>query len=171
MAYSVSIDRIAEDVPTEVRDEILLFLLDYGFPYVATVSDNERLRAVYSSHFTNRQTLDWLKDRLEQISSSRRGVVAIALTETNRIHTWGLSKVLLRKGQTKCTTTHSYGVGYEMSPACIANLEGRELDIREILGNTFPADVRELQRVDIPMVPQHVNCRHVLSPIGDLLNP
>ncbi len=166
--YSVRVDRIAEDVPVEVRDEILVLLRDYGFPFVATVSDKERLTAIYSNHFTNRQTLDWLKDQLEQISSTQRGVVAIALTETNRLHTWGLAQVLLKRGQTKCTTNHSYGVGHQMSPTCVANLEGRELDVGEILANTFPSDARELKRIDIPMVPQHVNCRHVLAPIGEL---
>jgi hypothetical protein len=164
--YSVKVETLAQDISDEVRNEILEFLRNYDFPYVRTVSDKTRLRSAFIDCFTNRRTVDWLKHELEQIpSSTRQAAVAIALTESNRLHTWGVGQVLKKKGQTKCTTVHGNGTGKERGCACQTNLEGKDLSIDEILANSFPADVRELKRTDIPMVPQHVNCRHVLAPL------
>lgn len=54
-----------------------------------------------------------------------------------------------------------------MSPVCRRNLEGKQLDIEEIIKNSFPKKYEDLRRTDIPMIPQHVNCRHVMAPIEE----
>jgi hypothetical protein len=165
--YSAKIETLARDIPDEVRSEILAFLQSYNFPYVRTVSDKARLRSAFIDYFTNRRTLDWLKQELGQIPSGSResAAVAIALTESNRLHTWGMGQVLRKKGESRCTTVHGNGAGRESRCACQTNLEGKELNTDEILANSFPSDVRELKRTDIPMVPQHVNCQHLLAPL------
>ena len=167
MPYAVMADRIAQDIPEGVRSQILDFLSTYDFPYVTTVSESnkERLKDIFREHFVDRHDLPWLRDQISSIALPR-GVAPIAFTETNRMHTRGLGQLLLNRGETACKTIHSYGSG-TMQPVCIANLEGRALNISEILRNTFPADIRELSRNDVPMVPQHPNCRHVLSPFRD----
>lgn len=97
---------------------------------------------------------------------SLRGVAAVAWCETNRLHTMGLGTVLLSKGIKKCTTVHSYG-RRPMSPVCHNNLEGKQLDIQEVINNSFPKRYEDLMRTDIPMIPQHPNCRHVMAPIEE----
>jgi len=52
-----------------------------------------------------------------------------------------------------------------MGTACRINLEGKILDIKEVLNNSFPATIDGLRRTDVPMIPQHINCRHVMAPI------
>jgi len=77
----------------------------------------------------------------------------------------GLGAVLLSRGEKKCRTIHSYGYTSPMSLICRNNLEGKQLEIEQIIKNSFPKNYAELSRTDIPMIPQHVNCRHVMAPI------
>ena len=163
--YKVRVDYIAQDIDDEVKNAILEFLANYDFPYSATVTDKKALKNIFTEHFQKRHSLYWLKDQIIRIAINRRGVTPIALCETNRLHTKGLGTVLLSKGQTKCTTVHTYGYTTPMSPECYRNLEGKTLDIKEIITNSFPKTVDELNRKDIAMIPQHVNCRHVMSPL------
>ena len=165
--YSVKVDTLAQDIPDEAQKEILGFLQAYDFPYVSTVPDKVRLRSIFIDYFTNRWTLDWLKHEFEQIpsGSGRQSAIAISLMESNRLHTWGMGRVLKKKGQTRCITVHHSGRPTETGCACQINLEGKDLNMDEILANTFPVDVGALKRTDIPMVPQHVNCRHILAPL------
>lgn len=163
MTYNVNVKSIAIDIDDEVRNAILRRLETYDFPYVSTVQNKPALRELFKKHFQERHTIDWLKGQLESLVTSRRGIVPIAMTETNRLHTGGLSDVLLSKGKTQCTTVHTYGME-GMSPNCRNNLEGRTSDIREILANSFPRSTNDLSR-NIPMIPQHVNCRHVMAPL------
>jgi hypothetical protein len=169
MPYEVRADRIAVDVSDEVRDSIIQYLQTYSFPYVTTVNDKAGLRSLFIEHFQNRHNLDWLKDRIYSIASSRnlQGVAAVPWSETNRLHTAGLGNLLLRKGQTTCTTIHSYG-DRSMSDVCRRNLEGKTLNIGEIITNSFPQTRDELGREDVPMIPQHFNCRHVMAPLVDI---
>ena len=90
-------------------------------------------------------------------------MASVAFTEPNRIHTMVLGDMLLSKGISQCKTTHTYGME-QMSPVCQANLEGKLLDIKEVLSNTCPPTYQDLLRIDCCMIPQHVNCRHVMSP-------
>lgn len=163
MTYNVNVESIAIDIDDKVRNAILTRLETYDFPYVSTVPNKTALRELFKKHFKEKHTIDWLKGQLEGMVTSRRGIVPIAMTETNRLHTGGLADVLLSEGKTQCTTVHSYGME-GMSSKCGSNLEGKTLDIREILVNSFPSSTSELSR-DIPMIPQHVNCRHVMSPL------
>ena len=94
-----------------------------------------------------------------------RGANAAARSETNRLHTKGLGTVLLKQGQTKCKTIHTYSYTTTMSEECRRNLEGKTLDIEEIITNSFPANIKSLNKKDLPMIPQHPNCRHVMSPL------
>lgn len=168
MPYEVRVDRIAVDVSDEVKEFVIKFLQDYTFPFVTTVSDKAGLRSIFIEHFQHRHTLDSLKDRIYSISSAAnlRGVAAVAWTETSRLHTAGLGKLLLSKGQKSCKTVHSYG--YEgMSDVCRKNLEGKTLDVQEIITNSFPPTRNGIMRTDIPMIPQHINCRHVIAPMED----
>ena len=87
------------------------------------------------------------------------------MTETNRVHTKGLGTVLLRQGHSKCKTIHTYSLVTPMSPTCRINLEGKILDIQEIIYNSFPNNIDDLNNKNIPMIPQHVNCRHVMAPL------
>lgn len=169
MPYNVRADRIAQDVDTEVQKSILEFLKTYDFPYVRSVTNKAALREVFIQHFTDRHDLIWLKQRLYRLARtegrSLRGIAAVAWTETSRIHTMGLGTLLLSRGVKKCTTVHSYGYSSPMSPTCLRNLEGKQLDIQEIIDNSFPKRYEGIFRTDIPMIPQHVNCRHVMAPI------
>ncbi|MCE2507244.1 MAG: hypothetical protein J4F36_12420 [Nitrosopumilaceae archaeon] len=54
-----------------------------------------------------------------------------------------------------------------MSSVCIKNIENKILDIDEVLSNTFPQERLDILKKDVPMIPQHVNCRHVMSPINE----
>lgn len=170
MPYNVRADHIAEDIDDEVKNSILDFLKTYNFPYVTTIANKSALREIFIEHFKNRHNLEWLKQRIYALAraegKSLRGVAAVAWCETNRLHTMGLGRVLLSKGIKKCTTVHSYG-RIPMSPVCRNNLEGKILDIEEILKNSFPKRYEELRRTDIPMIPQHPNCRHVMAPIEE----
>ena len=165
MTYKVRVDYIAQDISDEVRDAILKFLPSYDFPYSTSVPNKASLRQVFTEHFQKRHSLDWLKEQILRISPSRSGYAAVALCETNRLHTKGLGTVLLAQGQTRCRTIHTYGYTTPMSPACRSNLEGKILDIREIITNSFPKNISDLNRKDIPMIPQHINCRHVMAPL------
>jgi len=168
--YNVRADRIAQDIDDDVREKILEFLEKYNFPYVTSVRSKSALRAVFIEHFRNRHPLSWLRASVyalaRQEGRSLRGVAAVAWSETNRLHTMGLGTLLLSKGIEKCTTVHSYG-RRPMSPVCFNNLEGKVLDIKEVIDNSFPEKYEDLRRTDIPMIPQHVNCRHVMAPIEE----
>jgi hypothetical protein len=170
MPYNVRADRIAKDIDDEVQKEILEFLKAYDFPYVTTVANKSTLRDLFIEHFKNRHDLEWLKQGIYALArregKSLQGVAAVAWCETNRLHTMGLGTVLLSKGIKKCTTVHSYG-RRPMSPICQSNLEGKQLDIREIINNSFPKRYEDLMRMDVPMIPQHPNCRHVMAPIEE----
>lgn len=170
MSYNVRVDRIAQEIDDEVQKLILEFLKTYKFPYVRSIMNKSALREVFIEHFKNRHNLAWLKQRLyylaRQEGKSLRGIAAGAWSETNRLHTAGLGNLLLSKGIKKCTTVHSYG-SRPMSPVCRRNLEGKQLDIEEIIKNSFPKKYEDLRRTNIPMIPQHVNCRHVMAPIEE----
>jgi len=168
MPYNVRADRIAQDIDDNVRKKILEFLETYDFPYVTTVADKQALRTIFIEHFKNRHDLKWLKQSIYALARkegrSLRGVAAVAWCETNRLHTMGLGTLLLSKGIKKCTTVHSYG-NQPMSYARRYNLEGKILDIEEIIRNSFPKRYEDLMHTDIPMIPQHPNCRRVMAPI------
>ena len=165
MTYKVRVDRIAQDISDEVKDAILEFLPSYDFPYSTSVENKAALKQVFIEHFQKRHSLDWLKEQILRLSYSRMGYAAVALCETNRLHTKGLGTVLLAQGQTKCSTVHTYGYTTPMSPECRENLEGKTLDIRDVITNSFPKTIDDLNRKDIPMIPQHFNCRHVMAPL------
>jgi hypothetical protein len=162
--YNVRVERMAETVPDDVREEIVSFVRVYDFPYVTTVADKAALRATYVSYFENRRTFEWLKGELARLASKPSAVGAIAVTETDRLHTWGLGQVLLKKGKFTCTTIHPDGALEPPDDACALNLEGKVLDVAEVVRNTFPRERDDLDRKDVPMVPQHIYCRHVLAP-------
>jgi len=170
MPYNVRVDSIAQDIDDEVKKSILKFLKTYGFPYVTSVMNKSALHAVFIEHFKNRHDLRWLKLNTyalaKQEGRSLRGVAAVAWSETNRLHTMGLGTLLLSKGIKKCTTVHSYG-RRPMSPVCQKNLEGKQLDIQEVIDNSFPKKYEDLKRKNVPMIPQHINCRHVMAPIEE----
>lgn len=170
MPYNVRVDRIAQDIDDDVRERILKFLETYDFPYVTSVMNKSALRDVFIEHFKNRHDLRWLRQSVYVLARredrSLRGVAAVAWSETNRLHTMGLGTLLLSKGIKKCTTVHSYG-RRPMSPVCKKNLEGKQLDIQKVINNSFPKRYEDLRRTDIPMIPQHVNCRHVMAPIEE----
>lgn len=168
MLYKVRADRIAQDIDDEVQKQILEFLKTYNFPYVTAVLNKSALRDVFMEHFKNRHELEWLKQQVYALATTKdlRGVAAVAWCETNRLHTMGLGRLLLSKGKKKCTTVHSYG-NRPMSQACRDNLEGKTLDIQQIIDNSFPKKYEDLLRRDIPMIPQHPNCRHVMAPIEE----
>ena len=163
MTYNVNVESIAIDVNDKVRSAILARLETYDFPYVSTVPNKVALRELFKKYFKEKHTIDWLKVQLESLVTSRRGIVPIAMTETNRLHTGGLADVLLSEGKTQCTTVHSYG-DEGMSPKCRMNLEGKTLDIRQVLTNSFPSSFSGLNS-NVSMIPQHVNCRHVMAPL------
>lgn len=165
MTYKVRVDSIAQDISDEVKDAILEFLPSYDFPYSTSVDNKAALKKVFIEHFQKRHNLDWLKVQILRLSSSPMGYAAVASCETNRLHTKGLGTVLLAKGQTKCSTVHTYGYTTSMLPECRENLEGKILDIREVIANSFPENIDDLNRKDIPMIPQHYNCRHVMAPL------
>ena len=104
-----------------------------------------------------------MKSAISPIAEKRRGIVTTAMTEPNRLHTGGLADVLLAKGEKNCTTIHSYGAE-SMSVTCKRNIDNKILNINEILTNSFPSSVSDLNK-DIPMIPQHANCRHVMAPL------
>ena len=170
MPYNVRADRIAQDIDDDVRERILKFLETYDFLYVTSVTNKSALRVVFIEHFKNRHDLGWLRESVYALARregrSLRGVAAVAWSETNRLHTMGLGTLLLSKGIKKCTTVHSYG-RRPMSPVCRNNLEGKQLDIQEVINNSFPKRYEDLMRTDVPMIPQHVNCRHVMAPIEE----
>lgn len=161
--YKVNVESITIDIDEKVRAAILKRLETYDFPYVTTVPNKIALRELFKIHFQEKHTIDWLKGQLEDLVTSRRGIVPIAMTETNRLHTGGLADVLLSEGKTQCTTVHSYGEE-GMSSKCRTNLEGKTLDIKQVLANSFPSSFGGLNS-DVPMIPQHVNCRHVMAPL------
>lgn len=162
MAHDVNVESISHDIDEEVRRSIISFLQTYDFPYVTIVLDKNKLRQIFMEHFTNRRSLDWLKDGINSVAHKKIGVATVAMTETNRVHTAGLANLLLSKGILTCKTVHSYG-RKGMSVECRRNLEGKMLDVGEILKNTFPSRLVDLDRKDVPMIPQHMNCRHVMS--------
>lgn len=164
MPYIVRIEFLAKDVPEIVKTSILTFLKTYDFPYVSSVQNKSKLRDLFIDHFTNRRSLDSLVSAIKNIASKPQYATSVAWTETNRIHTAGLANVLESKDQTKCKVIHTYGET-SMSPACRVNLEGKILDIDTVLKNTFPASRTDILKTDVPRIPQHVNCRHVMSPI------
>lgn len=165
MAYNVRVDSIAQDISDEVKDAILEFLSSYDFPYVTSVTNKAVLKQVFIEHFQKRHSIDWLKKQIYRLAYDRRGVATVAWCETNRLHTKGLGTVLLAQGQTKCKTSHTHNPTTPMRPECHNNLEGKILDIREIIKNSFPENIGDLGSKDIPMIPQHYNCRHVMAPL------
>lgn len=166
MAYTVRIEHLAEDVPDTVKASILSFLQTYAFPYVSSVQNKSGLRELFIDHFTNRRSLDSLVEGIKSIVTQPRYATSVAWTETNRVHTAGLANVLKSTGQTKCKAIHTYGQT-AMSSICATNLEGKILDVDTVVSNSFPALRNDILRVDIPMIPQHVNCRHVMSPLDE----
>ena len=168
MVYKVRADNIAKDIDSEAQKSILDFLQTYDFPYVTCIKNKASLREVFSEHFRNRHDLGWLRRMVYPLAQREgkdlRGVASVAWSETNRLHTVGLGNLLLSKGIKECTTVHTYG-SKVMSLECYKNLEGKHLDIKEIIRNSFPEKYGDLMRQDIPMIPQHVNCRHVMAPI------
>lgn len=166
MAYTVRIELLSQDVPDIVKDSILGFLKNYDFPYVSTVQDKAVLRNVFIDHFTNRKSLDSLVIAIKNIATKPQYATSVAWTETNRVHTAGLSNALKSKNQTKCKTIHTYGQT-RMSSTCTENIENKILDIDDVLKNTFPESFSGILKKDVPMIPQHVNCRHVMSPIDE----
>jgi len=169
MVYNVRVDSIARDIDVDVQKVILDFLPTYDFQYVTCIKDKNALRGTFSEYFKNRRDLAWLKHSVYILANregrNTRGVAACAWCEPNRLHTFGLGTVLLSKGIKSCRTIHSYGYSVPMSPICHNNLEGKQLDVRQVIDNSFPKTYAELTRQDIPMIPQHVNCRHVMAPI------
>ena len=164
MSYNVRIEFIAQDVPDAVKNSILQFLKTYDFPYVSTVQDKSGLRNVFVDHFTNRKSLDSLVSAIKHIATKPQYAHSVAWTESNRVHTAGLANVLKSKNERKCKVIHTYGEK-AMASACKINLEGHILDIDVILQNTFPDSFSGILKSDIPMIPQHVNCRHVMAPL------
>jgi hypothetical protein len=166
--YNVRVDHIAEDVPPVIRAEILAFLNTYNFQHVTAITDKMWLRTTFTDFFNNRRPYDWLKAQVYAKAGAERwnltGVVAVAMTEPNRIHTGALGNYLLKIGQTKCRTIHTYGTGM-MQPSCRMNLEEKILDIKTVLANTFPPNYDDLKRTDVSMIPQHPNCHHVMAPL------
>lgn len=165
MTYKVRIDTIAQDISDEVRDAILEFLPNFNFPYTTTVTNKEALKKVFIEHFQKRHSLDWLIQQIYRLNNNMRGATATARSETNRLHTKALGNILLSKGETQCKTTHTYGYTTPMSDVCRKNLEGKILDIKEMIENSFPQNINGLNRKDIAMIPQHANCRHVMAPL------
>lgn len=169
MVYNVRVDSIARDIDAEVQTAILGFLGTYDFPYVTCIKNKTALRGLFTEYFKNRHDLAWLRQGVYVLAQREdkdlRGVAACAWCEPNRIHTFGLGNVLLSKGTKQCCTVHSYGYSSPMSPICRNNLEGKQLEIEQVIKNSFPKTYGELKRTDIPMIPQHVNCRHVMAPI------
>ena len=165
MVYNVKIGSIAQDINNEVRNSILLRLQTYDFPYVSTVPAKKALQNVFRDHFTNKRSLEWLESQIAPLAVRKRGVKPTAWNETNRLHTGGLADVLLSKGETQCTTIHTYGKS-RMDSICRKHIEGKTLEIKTILENSFPKATSDLNK-DVPMIPQHVNCRHVMAPIND----
>jgi len=165
MTYNVRVDSIAQDISDDVKDAVLEFLPCYDFPYVTSVTNKAALKQIFIEHFQKRHNLDWMKKQIYRLTYNRRGVAAVAWCETNRLHTKGLGTVLLAQGQTECRTIHTYGYTTPMSLECRNNLEGKTLDIREVITNSFPKNIDDLGRKDIPMIPQHFNCRHVMAPL------
>lgn len=162
--YPVHVDRIAQTVSDEVRDEIIRILNVYDFPYVTSVENKGSLRNVFLAHFRDRSSLSWLIQQVSGLTMDNKGVVPVARTEPNRLHTKALGTLLLSQEARLCTTVHSYSLLHPMSPECRTNLEGKVLEIETVIRNSFPATLAELNRKDIPMVPQHPNCRHILAP-------
>lgn len=169
MVYNVRVDSIARDIDTEVQKAILEFLETYDFRYVTCIMDKASLRDVFIEHFKNRHDLGWLKQKVYLLAQKEgrnlRGVAACAWCEPNRVHTMALGTLLLSKGIKECCTVHSYSRSIPMSPICFKNLEGKHLDIQQVINNSFPKTYQELMRTDVPMIPQHVNCRHIMAPL------
>jgi hypothetical protein len=169
IVYEVRVDSIARDIDVEVQKSILEFLGTYEFPYVTCIQNKTALRELFTEYFKNRRNLPWLRQGVYVLARKEgrnlTGVAACAWCEPNRIHTMGLGSLLLSKGAKKCCTVHSYGYTSPMSPICLNNLEGKQLEIEEVIKNSFPKTYAELRRIDVPMIPQHVNCRHVMAPI------
>lgn len=180
--YNVQVEYIAIQIGDEIKERILDFLKNYDFPYIKSLNDKNALRAIFIEHFTQRAVLKSLIKKLDA-QLQKEGVTnvearEIALMETNRLHTKGLGDLLLSKGIKKCTTENSYGTR-PIHEACWKNLETpfkvvnnisvkgkpKILNVEEILKNTFPSTYEELQRTDIPMIPQRVNCYHIMVPI------
>jgi len=65
----------------------------------------------------------------------------------------------------KCKTIHSYG-DVSIANSCIKYIHEKELDVETVLKNSFPQNSAGLN-ADIPMIPQHPNCRHVMAPLDD----
>ena len=163
MVYQVNIESISININDKVRNTILKRLETYDFPYVTSVENKNALRNVFKQYFEEKKSFLWLKGQISHIATKSRGIVPTAMTESNRLHTGGLGDLLLSKGITKCVTVHSYGLE-GMSSRCKKNIDGKTLDIKEIIKNSFPDSISDLNK-DIPMIPQHVNCRHVMAPL------
>ena len=165
--YEIRVDHLAQDIPDIVRSSILEFIKTYEFSYVTSIGNIDTLRVSFIQYFTARHSYEWLKEEAYRLARNEgrklTGVATVAFTEPNRIHTGVLGRMLLDRGITQCITTHTYGET-PMSPICQQNLEDKLLDIEEIIKNTFPPRYDDLKRRDIPMIPQHPNCRHVMAP-------
>ena len=180
--YNVQVEYIAIQIKDEIKERILDFLQVYQFPYNTSFNDKSALREIFIEHFTQRKTLKSLikklEDQLQKEGVKNISAKEIALLETNRLHTRGLGGLLLSKGIEKCTTENSYGTR-PMHKNCWQNLENppevinnitvkgkpKILKITEILKNSFPSSYDETKKTDIPMIPQTINCYHIMVPI------
>ncbi len=162
MTYNVNVESISIDINDQVRGTILQRLEKYDFPYVTSVTAKSVLKKIFQTYFENKESFSWLKGQISSIAKPR-GVVPIAMTETNRLHTGGLADILLAEGEKQCTTIHSYG-DVSIAASCIKHIHEKTLDIKEILENSFPNSISGLNN-DVPMIPQHPNCRHVMAPL------
>lgn len=180
--YNVQVEYIAIQIGDEIKERILTFLQAYEFPYIKSLNDKSELKKIFIEHFTQRATLKSLikklDDQLQKENIRNISAREIALLETNRLHTRGLGDLLLSKGMEKCTTENSYGTR-PMHKNCWNNLENppevinnitvkgkpKILNIKEILKNSFPLTYEETKRTDVPMIPQTVNCYHIIVPI------
>ena len=163
--YTVKIESISRDIPNEVRKSILKELATYTFPNVSLLQNKDRLRQIFIRYFKRPTSLRYLKRQLYQEAVyegiDKVGIASIAWTETNKLHTLGLGRLLLERGITQCKVNHTKGY-IATSWVCRRNLENKVLDVAEILDHTFPGS--RILRDNI-RVPQHWNCRHVMAPL------
>jgi len=195
MVYSVHIDYIAFQIDDEVQEKILEFIKTYAFPYITEIKNKDGLKEAFTEHFEKCTQLKDLAEDIAYLAKKeglkldvteslsgmkKKTAMGIARTETNRLHTMGLGQVLLSKGIRKCTTENFYGTepipeaswkNLESEPQTINDItvkgKPKIFDIEEILKNTFPDDPKNLERNDVPMIPQVFNGRHIMVPIKE----
>ena len=85
MTYSVLAESIAKDVKDDVKEEILDFLKTYDFPYVTAVRNKSVLKKIFTGHFENRRSLEWLKQRVYAAAGGRNLTGPLQLPDPKRI--------------------------------------------------------------------------------------